>query len=174
MLTNIAKITNNYINTGHSQPITVLLEFCGTTRVVGSDGVCACESLDCEKDYWDLQGLVIDEKHTKHWKETVRVSSDTPLGTPIDILSIKPHNLRTIECKIERHPLYAVARAWLMYDLIIVYVENHTYKLKHAKNLTTCVFQSLEAVPPADAYCIFTYRIRVLDWFTLDCSHQPR
>ena len=103
MLNAVAVVKNNYIGTGCTIPITVVLSFCATIRIVIPAEVRTCEPCDY-KDFSDIQTLLIRERHSKQHNIENIIPLPVNSGSAADIIGIKVYNLRSVYCKILRHP----------------------------------------------------------------------
>lgn len=171
MITSTSVVSNNSLTTGHLLDLTILLEFCGTLRIVSSEGVYICETLEKNDNPYQLQALIVLGKYDRRWEEKIRLRLDISRKTPLEDLTIRLVNFKTRFCYIERHPHYAVAKAELTYDMVIIYKVNNNYKLVTIKELTTSFAQILDCVPPAECTCICTCSVKVVDWFST--QNQP-
>ena len=136
MLNAVATVKNNYIGTGCLVPITVVLGFCATIRIVIPAEIRTCETPDY-KAYSDFQALLMEERHSKRRDVKNIISLPVSSGASADIIDIKVYNLRSVYCDIQRHPKHAVGETVFKYDLAIFYIEAKHYKTYHIKDLST-------------------------------------
>ncbi|HHW60826.1 MAG TPA: hypothetical protein GX404_02870 [Syntrophomonadaceae bacterium] len=115
---------------------------------------------DCEKDATDLLAWVI-EKKIKTWREVkAKVALKADKETLINILEIKPCHLRVHDYNIYYHSDYIIVTAILVYDLVILYLDNNVYKLKYVKNMFVPYQQRVNIIPSFQAQPVITYEIQ--------------
>ncbi len=164
MLTATAKVSNNFIGTGCLIPVTVILNFLGTMRVVLPAEIRTYESSECIKAYTDIQALLIKERHTKSWIVENRIN----LSKSSNVIAAKVYNLRVDCYEIQRYPQYAIGETLFKYDLAVFYLTDQCYRIYQIKDLSTLLLCKLDHVPPPEARLISSCRAEVLDLLAPD------
>ncbi|MBP1760877.1 MAG: hypothetical protein H6Q64_419 [Firmicutes bacterium] len=162
MLNAVAVVKNNFIGTGCLIPITVVLSFCATIRIVIPTEIRTCDPCDY-KDFSDIQTLLMRERHSNCRDIENIIPLPVSSGSTADIISIKVYNLRPVYCNILRYPKHAVGETVFKYDLAVFYLDAKRYKTYHTKDLSALFSFKLDHIPPPEACLLSECQAEVVD-----------
>jgi hypothetical protein len=169
MLTAVARVTDNFIGTSKAGPIIivpifVVMDFRGTMRMVLRRGI----RISDDKNTDEFNSWVVMEKYAGWWESRHEIAVRTSSKGVIEIIEIKPYNVKLVSCEMQLHHQLAQGRACLNYDLILFYRQDGIYKVHHTRDLSACCSHTFHTPPMPGCRLIFTYEYDILDIQTPD------